>query len=101
MILYFFVLSCSFSFFIYDFIDLSAFPFFVMWLAKGLSILFFISKSQVLVSLIFSIAFFCSQAPLAFRAKCPQGLLVLLPEPQLWSLTRDMNSHSCVRTSAI
>ena len=27
MILYFFVLSCSFSFFMYDFIDLSAFPF--------------------------------------------------------------------------
>ena len=72
--------------------------FYVMWLAKGLSILFSISKSRLLVSLIFSIVFFCSQAPLAFKAKRSGDSLSCCQNPQLWSLRGD-TELSLVRES--
>ena len=49
--LYFSGVNCNFSFLISDFIPLDTLPFFLMSLAKGLSILFIFSKSQLLVSL--------------------------------------------------
>ena len=58
--LYFCDASCNFSFFISNFIDLSPLPFFLMNLAKDLSILFTFSKNQLLGSLIFVIVLFVS-----------------------------------------
>ena len=58
--LYFCVVSCIFSFSISHFTELNQLPFFLMRLAKGLSILLILSKNQFLVSLIFSIVFFVS-----------------------------------------
>ena len=58
--LYFCDASCKFSFFISNFIDLSPLPFFLMNLAKDLSILFTFSKNQLLGSLIFVIVLFVS-----------------------------------------
>ena len=57
LLFYFCGVSCNFSFFISDFIDLDHLLFFLLSLAKGLSILFIFSKNQLLVSLIFSIVF--------------------------------------------
>ena len=48
--LYFCVISCSVSFYIYTFVDLG-FLFSLVTLAKGFSILFIFSKNQVLVNL--------------------------------------------------
>ena len=53
-----FGISCNYSFFISNFIDLSSllfFFFFLLSLAKRLSILFIFSKNQLLVSLIFAV----------------------------------------------
>ena len=58
--LYFCSVSCDFSFFISNFIDLSPLPLFLMSLTKGLSILFIFSKNHLLVLLIFAIVFFIS-----------------------------------------
>ena len=58
--MYFCSVSCDFSFFISNFIDLCPLPFFLNSLAKGLSILFIFSKNQLLVLLIFAIVFFVS-----------------------------------------
>ena len=58
--LYFCDASCNFSFFISNFIDLSPLPFFLMNLAKDLSILFTFSKNQLLGSLIFVTVLFVS-----------------------------------------
>ena len=57
---YFGEVSCNFSFFISNFTDLSPLPYFLMSLAKGLSVLFIFPKNQFLVSLIFVIVFFVS-----------------------------------------
>ena len=54
--LYFYGVSFNFSF-ISNFIDLSILSFLLDELAKGLSVLFIFSKSQLLVSLIFAIVF--------------------------------------------
>ena len=62
--LYFCVVSFNF-FFIFNFIDLTSlsFFFFLVSLAKGLSILFIFSKNlQLLVSLMFAIIFFVSMS---------------------------------------
>jgi len=69
MILCICVVCCNFSFFIFNFIDLSLliFFFFLMSLANGLSISFIFSKNQLLVftdlcysSLHFFFLYFCS-----------------------------------------
>ena len=56
----FLCVHCNFSFFISNFTDLSPLPYFLMNLAKGLSVLFIFPKNQFLVSLIFVIVFFVS-----------------------------------------
>ena len=56
--LYFCGVSCSLSLFISDVIDLGPPLFFLMSLAKGLSILFIFSKNELLVLSIFSIVFY-------------------------------------------
>ena len=53
------MVSALTSFFIYDFIE---FSFFLMSLAKGLSVLFIFSKNQLLLPLISSIFFICISA---------------------------------------
>ena len=58
--LYFYDISCNFSFFISNCINLNSMPFFLMCLAEDLSILLIFSKNELLVSLIFSIVFFVS-----------------------------------------
>ena len=55
-LLYFFGVSYNISV-TFGFIDLDLLPFFLMTLAKGLSILFIFSKNQLLVLLSFSIVF--------------------------------------------
>ena len=53
------MVSALTSFFIYDFIE---FSFFLVSLAKGLSVLFIFSKNQLLLPLISSIFFICISA---------------------------------------
>ena len=58
--LYFCSVSCYFSFFISNSVDLNLLLFFLMNLANGLSILFIFSQNQLLVLLIFAIISFIS-----------------------------------------
>ena len=60
--LYFCVFSCDFSIFISNFVDFILLPFFLMSLANGLSILFILSKNQLLALLIFAKVSFVSFA---------------------------------------
>ena len=60
--LYFCVVCCDFSIFISNFVDLTLFPFFMLSLANGLSILFIFSKNQLLALLIFAMVSFVSFA---------------------------------------
>ena len=60
--MYFCVVCCDFSIFISNFVDCILLPFFLMSLANGLSILFILSKNQLLALLIFalfSFVYFC------------------------------------------
>ena len=57
--LYFCIVCCNLSFFISNFVDLILL-FFLMSLAKGLTILLIFSKNQLLVLLIFTIVSFIS-----------------------------------------
>ena len=57
-LLYFCGVICNFFFFIFNFINLSPLPFFLLSLAKGLSTLFIFSKNHLFLSLIFAIVFF-------------------------------------------
>ena len=54
----FYDVCCNFSFFISNFIDMCPLPFFFMYLAEGLSILFIFLQDQLVASLIFSVVFF-------------------------------------------
>ena len=56
--LYFCSVGCDLSSFIHNFIYLGPFLFLLTSLARGLSILLILSKSRVLVSLIYSTGFF-------------------------------------------
>ena len=56
--LHFYLVCCNLSFFISNFVILILFSFFLMSLAKGSSILFILSKNQLLVLLISTIVSF-------------------------------------------
>jgi len=57
--LYFCVVYCDFSIFIFNFVDLILLPFYLISLANGLSIVFILSKNQLLVLLIFCYSLLC------------------------------------------